>query len=289
MRQSTFKIERFRPVLSGPAAAVYAASLLAFAFVQGAASQEATIPDFSSGEVSWIAQGVNFQLPLHGPHQVVNDQKYPFRPPGRGEAPTFRVADLSNPILQPWTREELRKRNERIIGGGTGYTRQVSCWPMGTPAFLLYPAQPIYFVQTPESVWIISQMDQQVRRVYLNKHHSENVKPSWYGESVGWYEGDTLVVDTVGLNDQTWVDNYRTPHSDKLHTIERFRVVNEGKTLEVNLHVEDPGAFTMPWNAMQRYDRTDLGPLSEFICPENNEHEDVGHIDPMPVANKPDF
>jgi hypothetical protein len=252
-------------------------------------SAQTSIPDFSSNAVGWIAQGVNFQLPSHGPHQVVNDPGYPFRPPGRGEAPTFRVADLSNPILQPWAREELKKRNDRIIGGGTGYTRQVSCWPMGTPAFLLYPAQPIYFVQTPEQVLIISQMDQQVRRVYLNKFHSENVKPSWYGESVGHYEGDTLVVDTIGMNDQTWVDNYRTPHSDKLHTIERFRLVNDGQTLEVNLHVDDPGAFTMPWNAVQRYDRVDQGPLMEFICPENNAHDDVGQIDPMPVAVKPDF
>lgn len=252
-------------------------------------SAQTSIPDFSSNAVGWLAQGVNFQLPSHGPHQVVNDPGYPFRPPGRGEAPTFRVADLSNPILQPWAREELKKRNDRIIGGGTGYTRQVSCWPMGTPAFLLYPAQPIYFVQTPEQVLIISQMDQQVRRVYLNKFHSENVKPSWYGESVGHYEGDTLVVDTIGMNDQTWVDNYRTPHSDRLHTIERFRLVNDGQTLEVNLHIDDPGAFTMPWSAVQRYDRVDQGPLMEYICPENNAHDDVGQIDPMPVAEKPDF
>jgi len=252
-------------------------------------SAQTSIPDFSSNAVGWIAQGVNFQLPSHGPHQVVNDPGYPFRPPGRGEAPTFRVADLSNPILLPWARDELKKRNDRIIGGGTGYTRQVSCWPMGTPAFLLYPAQPIYFVQTPEQVLIISQMDQQVRHVYLNKFHAENVKPSWYGESVGHYEGDTLVVDTIGTNDQTWVDNYRTPHSDKLHTIERFRLINDGQTLEVNLHVVDPGAFTMPWNAIQRYDRVDQGPLMEFICPENNAHEEIGQIDPMPVAEKPDF
>lgn len=253
------------------------------------AHAQGAIPDFSSNSVGWIAQGVNFQLPAYGPHQVTNDPAYPFKPPGRGEAPTFRVADLTNPILQPWARDELKKRNDRIIGGGTGYTRQVSCWPMGVPAFLLYPAQPIFFVQTPEEVLIISQMDQQVRHVYLNKFHSQKVKPSWYGESVGHYEGDTLVVDTIGMNDQTWVDNYRTPHSDKLRTVERFHLTNDGKTLEVNLHVEDPGAFTMPWNAVQRYDRVDQGPLSEFICPENNSHEDVGQIEPMPMASKPDF
>jgi hypothetical protein len=251
------------------------------------APQTASPPDFSSNNAGWIAQGVNFQLPPFGPHQVTNDPLHPFRPNGRGEAPTFRVADLTNPILRPWATEELKKRNDRILAGGTGYTRQVSCWPMGVPAFLLYPAQPIFFVQAAEEVLILGQMDQQVRHVYLNKFHSEKVKPSWYGESVGHYEGDTLVVDTIGMNDRTWIDNYRTPHSDKLHTIERFRVVNDGKTLEVNLHVEDPVAFTMPWNAVQRYDRVNQGPLVEYICPENDVN--IGDIDPLPVAEKPDF
>ena len=106
------------------------------------AHAQESIPDFSSNSAGWIAQGVNFQLPPYGPHQVTSDPVYPFKPPGRGEAQTFRVADLTNPILQPWARDELKKRNDKIIGGGTGYTRQVSCWPMGVPAFLLYPAQP---------------------------------------------------------------------------------------------------------------------------------------------------
>ena len=121
---------------------------------------------------------------------------------GRERASTFRVADLTNPILQPWAREELKKRNERILSGGTGYTRQVSCWPMGVPAFLLYPAQPLYVVQGPKQVLLIAQMNNEPRHVYLNVPHSRNVKPSWYGESVGHYEGDTLVVDTIGMNDQ---------------------------------------------------------------------------------------
>ncbi len=245
------------------------------------------VPDFFSNNVGWIAQGVNFQLPRNGPHQIVNDPAHLFRPNGRGEAPTFRVADLTNPILQDWTKEELRKRNDRILSGGTGYTRQVSCWPMGVPAFLLYPAQPIYFIQTAKEVTIIAQMDQQVRRVYLNTSHSKHVTPSWYGESIGHYEGDTLVVDTIGMNDQTWIDNYRTPHSENLHTVERFHLINDGKTLEVNLHVEDPGAFTMPWNTVQRYDRVNQGPLAEFICPENNFN--LGELEPMPIAEKPDF
>jgi hypothetical protein len=246
------------------------------------------IPNFSSTAFGWVAQGVNFQLPPTGPHQVTQHPDYPWKAPGRGEAPNWRIADLDNPILQPWAREELKKNNERILAGGTGYTRQVSCWPMGTPAFLLYPAQPVYFIQTPERVTIVAQMDHQIRRVYLNVPHSKDVKPSWYGESVGHYEGDTLVVDTVGIDSRTtWVDNFRTPHSDQLHVVERFRITEGGKILHVDLHVEDPGAYNTPWNAVQRYDRTELE-FIESICAENNPMN-LGKLDPMPEAKTPDF
>ena len=66
----------------------------------------------------------------------------------------------------------------------------------------------------------------------MNVPHSKNPKPSWYGESVGHYEGDELVVDTIGLNDKTFVDNYRTPHTDQIHVVERFKLIEDGKTLQ---------------------------------------------------------
>jgi hypothetical protein len=120
--------------------------------------------------------------------------------------------------------------------------------------------------------------------------HSAHVTPSWFGESVGHYEGDTLVVDTIGMNDQTWIDNYRTPHTDKLHVIERFHMIDGGKTLEVNVHVEDPGAFTTPWNAIQRYGRAEFGPMIEVSCAEGMTNN-YFHLDaePIPQASKPDF
>jgi len=260
--------------------------LLAAAYAQETATKSA-IPDFSpTRDTGWIARGPNFLLPPSGPHHVTQDPAYPYKPPAGGEAPTFRVADLTNPILQPWAREALKKQNDHIIKGGAGYTRQVSCWPMGTPAFLLYPVAPIYFAQTPKEVLIMTQLNQEVRHVYLNVPHSEHVKPSWYRESVGYYEGDTLVVDTIGMNDQTFVDNFKTPHSDKLHTIERFKLASDGKSIDVLLHVEDPGAFTTPWNAVQHYNRADQERL-EVACAENNVN--IGDIDPIPVAQKQDF
>ena len=160
---------------------------------------------------------------------------------------------------------------------------------MGVPAFLLYPAQPLYIVQSPKQVLLIAQMDNQIRHVYLNVPHSKLVKPSWYGESVGHYEDDTLVVDTIGMNDQTWIDNYRTPHSEELHVVERYHMVAQGRALQVDVHVEDPGAFTTPWNTVQRYDRVQQGGLVEFPCAENNDHFVEPDVEPMPRAMKLDF
>src|ERR1700693_5914411 len=111
----------------------------------------------------------------------------------------------------------------------------------------------------------------EVRHIRLNASHSADPKPSWYGESVGHYEGDTLIVDTIGLNDKTLIDNYGTPHTDKLHVVERFKMVDGGKTLEVSITVEDVDAFNLPWSARQRFSKVvDRGPLIEEPCAENN-------------------
>ena len=135
-------------------------------------------------------------------------------------------------------------------------------------------------------IWM---QDHQVRRVFLDVPHSANVKPSWFGESVGHYEDDTLVVDTVGIATDTYVDNYQTPHTAALHVVERFRMIDDGKTLEVNVRVEDPGAFTTPWTAIQRYRRVETGPLVELVCAENNGDHFHHGMEPIPQADKPDF
>ena len=116
--------------------------------------------------------------------------------------------------------------------------------------------------------------------------HSQNPKPSWYGESVGHYEGDTLVVDTIGLNAKTFVDNYRTPHSEKLHVIERYRLTNNGQVLENLIWAEDPDTFNQPWSGIQRYRKEQRGPLDEQVCAENN----AALFDyNVPQARQPDF
>jgi hypothetical protein len=149
----------------------------------------------------------------------------------------------------------------------------------------LFGVRPVYFLQTPKEVVIIYSGDAQVRRVYLNVPHSESPASSWYGESVGHYEGDTLVVDTIGQNDKTVVDNYRTPHSAKIHVVERWKMIDDGQKLQVTYTVDDPDAFNAPWSAIRQYRRVQQ-PISEEVCAENNRHLFDYHI---PVADKPDF
>jgi hypothetical protein len=263
--------------------------------VEGATPAKAGQPNFSpSANVGWIAYTTEFIPPSSGPGPVIDDPDHPYVSNAiaarTGKEPTFPVGDPSNPILQPWAREAVQKQNERVLSGKPGYTLQARCWPMGVPGFHLYPVRPVFIVQTPKEVLLIWQGDHMVRHIYLNVPHSGHVKPSWFGESVGHYEGDTLVVDTIGLNNRTFVDNYRTPHTEQLHVVQRFQLIEGGKTLEVKLHVEDPGAFTMPWDASQRYRRSEGDPMVEETCAEgmlfNFFNQDA---EPIPTANKPDF
>ena len=281
-----------------------------------AAQDKAGPPVFSpNAGVGWIVLRGQFRPPPSGPGPVVNDPAHPnvngndLRATGR--QPTFPVADVNNPILQPWAKEQLRKHNERILSGKPGFSRTASCWPIGVPGFVLYGVQPVFFIQGPKEVVMVWQTDHQVRRVYLADKHSARVKPSWFGESIGHYEGDTLVVDTIGIDTRTFVDNYETPHTDQLHVIERFHLIDGGNTIEVNVHVEDPGAFTTPWNAVQLYHRSEPpksgkapleaesvggtssaaepGPLIESVCAENNVSYFGNDAFPIPKADKPDF
>ncbi|HEX3483428.1 MAG TPA: hypothetical protein VHT51_00115 [Micropepsaceae bacterium] len=275
-------------ILSGNAA-LAAVVLLAAPFAKGADA----IPDFApNANTGWQLTDDEFIAPPSGPGPVRSDPAHPYISFYRfptNPRPTFRVADLSNPILQQWTREALRKTNDKALSGKYLAIPKERCWPVGVPAFDLLPATPVYFLQTPKQVTMIWTQDHQVRHVFLNANHSAKPKPTWFGESVGHYEGDTLVVDTIGLSAKTFVDNYQTPHTEQLHVIERFHVIDGGKTLEVNLHVEDPGAFTTPWDAIQRYRRNEAGPMPETVCAENNQDHFDQDIGPMPIADKPDF
>ncbi len=255
-----------------------------------AAEQGGSTPDFSSNEAAWVLANLDYMPIPGGPSPTRNDPAHPyinnnvFR--STGAQPTFRVADLANPNIKPWAKEIMKRENDKVLSGGIPYAARQSCMPAGVPAFMNFAVvESIHFVQTPKEVAMIFLGDAQVRRVHLDVPHSENPKPSWYGESVGHYEGDTLVVDTVGMNDKTFLDNFRTPHSEKLHVVERYKLVDDGKTLQVTFRVEDPDTFYEPWSAVNNFSRIKL-PFHEEVCAENNQHLFDYHI---PVANKPDF
>jgi hypothetical protein len=259
----------------------------------GSARAAEPVPNLApNSSTGWLAQDDEFIAPPSGPGPVKSDPAhqyisfYKFRD---NPHPIFRVADLGNPILQPWTRERLRQVNQRSLSGKVNSIPKERCWPVGVPAFLLLPATPVYFVQSAAKIAMIWMQDHQVRHIYLNVPHSADLKPSLFGESVGHYEGDSLMVDTIGLSERTFVDNYQTPHTMQLHVIERFHLIDGGKALEVSAHIEDPGAFTTPWNAIQRYRRVEQGPMIEMACAENNDDHFQQDLGPMPQADKADF
>ncbi len=208
-----------------------------------------------------------------------------------GKNGTYRVADLNSEAaknVMPWALEALKKQNALALAEKNGETRQARCWELGVPNIHEAP-QPLYFIQTPKEV--VMYQGHRARHVYMNVPHSRNPEASWYGESVGHYEGDTLVVDTIGQNDKTFVDGYRTPHTTQLHVVERFKVVNDGKGLDVSFTVDDPGTFYKPWSARRpRYLVTDR-PLNEedTICSAGNEDRFNLGFDPLPHADTPDF
>jgi hypothetical protein len=205
--------------------------------------------------------------------------------------PTYRVADLGNAAaknLMPWVRQALSRQNELALRGRNGESREARCWETGVPAFHLNPGL-MHIIQTPKEMVLF--LTGRVRHIWLNVPHSGNLEPSWYGESVGRYEGDTLVVDTIGFNDKTFVDSYRTPHTDKLHVVERFRLIDGGNTLEVAFTVEDPGAFYQPWAGTRNRHRV-VNPnaqLPEFDCAAaNDDYYNIG-LEPVPSAEKQSF
>jgi hypothetical protein len=126
----------------------------------------------------------------------------------------------------------------------------------------------------------------------MNRPQSGRVAPSWYGESVGHCEGDTPVVDTIGITTKVATDYYQTPHTDRLHVVERYRLIDDGATLEVNFTVDDPGAFDMPWSASQRYQKTGE-PLREVVCAEGEafapKQDPQQNLVPIPSAPNADF
>ena len=127
-----------------------------------------------------------------------------------------------------------------------------SCYPPG-PTRIFTMLRPIEIRQTGQIVYLLSETDHWVRRIYVDgRGHPDGFPSSWMGHSIGKYDGNTLVVDTAAINDTTWIDTLGHPHSDALHLVERFRRLNHD-TLEIEVTIDDPKTYTKPWTGKKIY------------------------------------
>jgi hypothetical protein len=179
--------------------------------------------------------------------------------------------DTPPPPLQTWAADLLRERMENDSKDYPGgYCLPANAAPI-TRAF------PYKFVQTPSLIVVLHESDTPgVRQIFLDgRSHPADRDPTWGGHSIGHWEGDTLVIDTSGYNDKSWLSLSGIPHTEKLRTVEHIRRPDYGH-IKVEITMEDPGAFTAPW---KRTFTATLAPpgeeISEFICNENN--RDVNH------------
>jgi hypothetical protein len=283
--------------------------------VDSGARSAVSTPDFSGiwAHLTWP----DFEPPLEGPGPVTNRSRL------NGVSNSYElIGDYNNPILRPHAAEVVKEHGEISKIGMPYPTPSNQCWPGGVP-FVLWNIG-MLMIQQPDQITILYSNDHEVRHVRLNQPHAAQVTPSWYGDSVGHYEGDTLVIDTVGVKSGPFamVDMYGTPHSQALHVVERYRLLDyqaakaaeergqrelrripgsdpgfardldyRGQGLQLEFTVEDEGVFTKPWSAAVSYRRplSPLGEWPEMVCADTTRDFITGNDVSLPTANKPDF
>ena len=281
-------------------------------FGQAAANRSSegdeAVPDLSG---IWLHTLPGFEPLPSGPTALTNRSR---RANGTGDILKLN-GDYTNPILKPKAADAVKRHAQLGLDGIGDPNPRNQCWPEGVP-FVLTNG-PTQIVQQPDKVTILYSYDHQVRRVRMNQQHPATVTPSWYGDSVGHYEGDTLVIDTVGLKvgPYSMVDWYGTPHTPTLHVIERYRLLDpdaakegfardakqhnvadgmrntnpRGKYLQLRFTVEDDAVFTTSWTATMTYGSG--GPGTDWVeeaCAENIQWYSGRDAD-VPRAGRPDF
>jgi len=181
------------------------------------------------------------------------------------------------PPLKPAYMEILKRRIRAKNRGVPETDTSTQCYPHGMPRLMESP-YPIEIVQTPGRVTILHEVAHEVRRFYLNQQQPKDVKLSFLGHSVAHWEGDTLVVDTVGIDGRSFIDDEGSSHSDKEHIVERFHKIDGGRQLQVDTTVEDPVTLEHPYSYSRFFQwRPDVRP-SEYICEENNRNAPVNGV-----------
>jgi hypothetical protein len=181
----------------------------------------------------------------------------------------LRTVDGKLPPMLPWAAELLEKRIKDSEAGLPFASTLALCLPGGIPLMLFGDDVPVQIIETPEQVTMMFMEGNRFRAIPMNASHPDYIDPSYMGDAVGKWQGDTLVVDNVGLSERTTLDQIGTPHTEKLHVIERYRRTSED-SMEIRVTIEDPGAFTQPWEAKVNYRLAPAGTrVTEDIC-ENN-------------------
>ncbi len=300
------------PTGHGPA--VVAAVIATFLASFPATAQPNTVLDLSG---PWGRDVLYLESPASGAGPVVNRMK---RRNGSMDGNAI-FGDYSNPILKPASADALKKVGAISLTGAAFANPHNQCRPEPTP-FTLAIQFGVQIVQQKDEVLLLYLGDHKVRHVRLGVPHPAQVAPTWQGDLVGHYEGDTLVVDTIGVKTGplAMVDQYGTPYSEALHVVERYRLI-DGKAardaqlsqqkihpevipfpygrgpidpdpgkkgLQVQVTVEDPGAFNMPWSALVTY-RHVLGDWPEAVCAENFHEYYANRDTEIPRAERPDF
>src|SRR5712672_3672880 len=259
------------------------------------------IPELTSNPSSWAwvrvrADGRNAlygdgwldpPAGLRGPIKNHPDHPLQGNNDRQGRQVTVAIGNHMDPILKPWAAEQVRVSNEEVLSGKRGmpFLATSRCYPGSVPGQLLWTTEPFYFVQNPKMVHMVWQRDSLSRRISMTDRHSEYVKPSWYGESIGRYENGELVIDTIGLaaHPLSVIDMFRTPHTEKLHVVERFKVTADNKFLEALVKIEDEDTFNEPMYATKRWKR-EPNEWRETICAENSGAYFDAHLVPIPQA-----
>ena len=167
-------------------------------------------------------------------------------------------------------RPSAEEKFKASVAAGPSKDPEMNCFPPGMPR-IYFHRYPIEIVQQPGRVLMIFEFDHFIRQIWTDgrKHPAEEeLDHTWMGHSVGRWDGDTLVVDTVGLNDKTWLDSAGHPHSDALHVVERIRRVNPD-TLEIEFTFDDPKTYTKPWKGQKLFRLRPGWEIAEQVCADN--------------------
>jgi hypothetical protein len=186
-----------------------------------------------------------------------------------GINPTFATEE---PPMTPWAEAKYKAVNS-AYEGANGRADLIDpvydCFPPGVPRIYIERPVPMEIIQVSGRVIELFEYDHFVRQIYTDgREHSKDLAGTWMGDSIGRWEGDTLVVDTTGFNDKTLVDKIGHPHSDALHVVERIRRVDHN-TLVIDITIDDPKAYTKPWGGRLSFQLKPGWNILELVCEDN--------------------